>query len=293
MAVRNFLKEKMTSLKWAIGLSGLLTLVKGTAAIFCSSQALLASALDSFMDIGISSLNFLSVKKASKPPDRDHAYGHEKIESLASYSQGVIILFFALFLFGESVRRTLAGNLVFHSEVAIAAIIFAVFVNFLITTILQKAERNTKSLILKAEKTHYFMDILSYLVIFSALLLVRLTGWPGWDIVGGVLVGCYVVWLAAQILIQAANELVDRSLPRSRLDELDALIKGHDSRILSYHEMRTRKAGEKIFIDFHLVFRPQQSFHDAHEVTESLIQKIRSRFQNADITIHEDPEGGT
>lgn len=285
-------REKVNALRWAIGFSTLLFGVKGAAAIFCSSQALLASALDSLMDVGISSVNFLSVRKAAQPADEEHAYGHEKIESLASYSQGILILIFAFLLFAESVRRTLAGNLVSHSAVALITIGFAALVNFLITAILQRAERKTQSLILKAEKTHYFMDILSYLVIFTALVLLRLTGWPGWDIVGGIFVGGYVAFLAVRISLQAANELVDRSLPKSRLDELDTLIKNHDSRILGFHEMRTRKAGRKVFLDFHLVFRPEQSFHEAHEVTESLIQKIRSRFPNADITIHEDPEGG-
>ena len=288
----NITSEKLVGLRWAIGLSSLLTLVKGAAAFFCSSQALLASALDSFMDVGISSVNLLSVKQASKPPDQEHAYGHEKIESLASYSQGIIILIFAFLLFGESVRRTLRGNLVFHSGVALAAIGFAAAVNFIITAILKRAEQKTQSLILKTESIHYFMDILSYFVIFLALVLVRLTGWPGWDIVGGVFIGSYVAFLAVQILLQAANELVDRSLPKSSIEELNRLIRSHDSHILDYHELRTRKVGEKAFIDFHLVIEPNQSFQQAHGITESLIQKIKSKFSNADVTIHEDPEGG-
>lgn len=284
--------EKISSLGWAIGLSGLLCMVKGAAALYTSSQALLASALDSLMDVGISSVNFLAVQKGSKPPDQDHAYGHEKIESIASYTQGIIILVFSVLLFIESFRRTWRGNLIDHSEVALAVIGFAAIVNLLITGILQRAERKTRSLILKVEMTHYLMDILTYLVIFLALVLVRWTGWPEWDMIGGICVGGYVFFLATRILLQAANELVDRSLASSSLDELNALIKGHDPRVLGYHEMRTRRAGDKAFIDFHLVMQPDQSFQQAHEIAESLIQKIKTRFPNADVTIHEDPEGG-
>lgn len=109
---------------------------------------------------------------------------------------------------------------------------------------------------------------------------------------GGILIGIYVAYLAIRIMIQAAHELVDRSLPKRVLEELDVLIRTHDPRVLSYHELRTRKVGGKTFIDFHLVMQPEQSFQQAHEITESLIQKIRTRIPSADVTIHEDPKGG-
>lgn len=283
---------KETSLGWAIGLSSVLCLMKGAAAVFCSSQALLASALDSFMDAGVSSVNLLSVRKASKPPDEDHAYGHEKIESLASYSQGILILIFAILLFGESLRQAFAGKFISRSEAALATIGVSILINFVITTLLQKADRARPSLILKAEKIHYLMDFFSYLAIFIALFLAEKTGWAGWDAIGGLLVAAYVVFLAGRIAVQAGNELVDHSLPRSSLDELDRLIRSHDPGVLDYHELRTRKAGERTFVDFHLVLAPKQSFEEAHEITESLIGKIRSRFPPADVTVHEDPEGG-
>ncbi|MBI4115635.1 MAG: cation transporter [Candidatus Omnitrophica bacterium] len=286
------MNEKIVSLRWAIILSSCLSVLKAAAGLFSASTALLASALDSLMDVGISSVNYLAVQKGAKPPDEDHAYGHEKIESLASYTQGIIIILFAALLFIESIRRSVAGASVLHSNIAIGTVIVATFINLILTQILGRAEKKTGSLILKAENAHYSMDILSYLAIFLALLLVRITKWSGWDIVGGILVAGYVAFLAAQILIQAGNELVDRSLPKRFLDELDLLIKNHDPRILGYHEMRTRKVGTKTFIDFHLVMKPKQSFENAHAVAESLIEKIRFKFQNVDVTIHEDPEGG-
>ena len=285
------METKTSSLRWAIVLSLLLSVGKAIAGWFCSSASLFASALDSFMDVGISSANYLAVRKASKPPDQDHAYGHEKIESLASYSQGIVILIFAFLIFGESLKRIVTKSFVSHSGLALGTIALASLVNLFLVGILHRAQKKTGSLILKAEQAHYLTDIYSYLAIFVALLFVRLTGWPGWDFVGAVLLSGYVTFLAAEILKQAANELVDRSLSRNALDALDSIIR-HHPQILDYHEIRTRKAGKKTFIDFHLVMKPNQSFERAHRITESLIEKIKSRFENADVTVHEDPEGG-
>lgn len=281
----------MASLTWAIGLSALLAAGKAGAGILCSSAALLASSLDSLMDTGISSVNYLSALKGSKPPDNDHAYGHEKIESLASYTQGLVILAVAALIFADAARRSWHPALLTHSGAALATVAIASGVNLLVTIRLDRAEKKTDSLILRAEKAHYFSDFLSYLLIFAALLLVRWTGWSGWDVVGGAALAAYVAFLAWRILWQAGNELVDRSLPPGALDELDRVIRTHPG-VLSYHEMRTRKAGPRTFIDFHLVLHPRQSFEQAHDISETLIQKIRGRFANADITVHEDPEGG-
>lgn len=284
---------KQTSLKWAVSLSVFLTLLKGSVGFVSSSTALLASSLDSVMDTGISAVNYLAIRKGARPPDEEHAYGHEKIESLASYTEGVLIVIFAFLILRESFRRTLAGSTLYYSKIALLSILLATLVNLLLVGILHRAEQKTGgSLILKAEKAHYLMDILSYGVIFLSLCLVAWTNWSGWDVLGGILVSAYVISLAGRILIQAGNELVDHSLPRSSLEALDSLIRKHDPRVLSYHEMRTRKAGNKTFVDFHLVMRPNQSFEEAHEITESLIQAIKSRFSNADVTVHEDPEGG-
>ncbi len=289
MSTRN-LHEKKVSVGWAIGLSGLLTLIKSIASFITGSTALLASALDSLMDICVSGINYFSIKRAAQPPDEDHAYGHEKIESLTSYTQGVLFALLSLWILGKSIHHLVIKASIQHVETAFIVIILSVIINTIITTILSRSEKKTESLILKAEKSHYLMDILSYIIIFVSIFLVKLTGWSGWDGLGGIFLAGYIAFLAGHILLQAGNELVDRSLPQGALDELDLLIKNHHSHIKGYHELRTRKAGHKRFIDFHLVFKSDQNLEEAHEIAESLIEKIKAKFEYADVTIHEDPE---
>ena len=276
----------------AVILSGLLTVIKGAGAFLCSSTSLLASALDSMMDVGLSSMNLFSAWRSSKPPDDDHAYGHEKIESLASYTQGLVFVGLSAWLFLSSIFK-----LTYHGEVSregfgILVVVLALGLNLVITWNMSQSEKKTGSLILKTEKAHYSMDILSHLLILAAFFLVRWTHGAFWDRWTGFILASYIMYLAVKLILQAGNELVDRSLPSGILRELDLMIRGHHAQILDYHEMRTRKVGEKYFIDFHLVLKSDQSFEQVHEITESLVEKIKLRFKNADVTIHEDPEEG-
>lgn len=283
------LKTKTRILFLAIGFSLVLFVVKFSTGLITRSSSLLASALDSFMDFGVSFLNLLSIRKAADPPDEGHAYGHGKIESLASYTQGIIILLFSVGLVYGSILRFINPESL-QAGLALWVVILSAFANLILTYYLEKAEKQTSSLILRVEKTHYLMDLLSYAVIALALILVRLTGWHGWDSLGGLAVAGYVAYLAVDILIQAGGELVDQSLSAKILEEIDQIIGRHDERILSYHDLRSRKVGEKKFLDFHLVISPEQTLQQAHVISETLIAEIKKALGDVDVTIHEDIE---
>ena len=88
------------------------------------------------------------------------------------------------------------------------------------------------------------------------------------------------------------DELLDRALPLEEQKQIEQIILTHDPRIVGFHNLRTRKIGQQRFIDFHFEIRGEENFARAHELTESLIKHIQSRFPDADVTVHFDPEGG-
>jgi ferrous-iron efflux pump FieF len=203
------------------------------------------------------------------------------------------MLLITAFFMGETLRRGNADVPLLRPGLGLAVILLSTLVNSFLIWKLKQAERATGSLIMHTESVHYLIDLLSYGVILISLILVSMTGWPFFDLLGGLIVAAYVAFLSFKILIRAANELVDRALPQVVLDELDRIIRRHDESIANYHDLRTRRMGNRNFIDFHLEFRGGQNFEKAHEITEGLIVKIQERFPNADVTIHEDPEGAT
>jgi len=279
------------AITWAIATASFLTIIKFVVALLTHSMAIMASTLDSAMDAAASFINYIAAKQATEPPDEEHTYGHEKIESLAGLIQSLLILVSGLFLITEATRRFFFGSYVEVIPLGIAVIAFSMVVSLILVWRLAGAARKTKSMILDTEKLHYSMDILNNLGIILALVLVRLTGNVIWDLAISVVISLYIFKSAYDIMRKAVDELLDRSLPQTAISEIESLIFSHHSSIVGFHDFRSHRVGRKIFLDFHIEIAGVKEFRRAHEITESLIPKIQERYPNADVTIHYDPEG--
>src|SRR5207237_2005512 len=99
----------------------------------------------------------------------------------------------------------------------------------------------------------------------------------------------YILWEAYRVMEYSALELLDRALPTPVLKDIQKIINEHHPKILGFHDMRTRKAGSKFFIEFHIEIRGERDFNRAHEITETLIERIEAKIPNSDITLHYDP----
>lgn len=280
-----------TVLKISVTTAGFLFVVKLMTALLTQSMAIMASALDSFMDTGSSSVNLLALKKASKPPDEDHAYGHGKIESLAGLFQSQIITVSGLYLVFESIKRLVSGTELKAVPIGIGIMVFSTVMSVFLSWIISGAEKKTKSLVLAAEHLHYHSDVLTNLGVAVALFLVYWTNLAAWDLIVSLIVALYIFKSAYKVLRRSVDELLDRNLPQSAIDEIEKMIRGHHPAIVGIHNFRSRQAGGKIFLDFHIEIRGEDDFKKAHSMTESLVDKIKKSYKHADVTIHYDPEG--
>lgn len=279
------------ALLWAIATGAGLALIKFATGLLTHSMAIIASALDSTMDVAVSIVNFIAAKEAAKPPDDEHAYGHEKIESLAGLFQSTLIGFSGLYIIFESIRRLIFGSFVRDVGVGMGVMAFSIAASWLLVWRLQVVFKKNKSLILATERLHFTTDILTNGGIVLALLLVGTTRFVFWDLIVSIFVAVYIFKTSYQIWRRSVNELLDRGLPLQHKEQLEELIRNHHPAIVGLHNFRTRSAGEKLFLDFHIEIRGEDNFKKAHLITESLIQQIRERYPGADVTVHFDPEG--
>ncbi len=279
------------AISWSIAMAIFLSIIKIVTGFATHSMAVLASALDSIMDAVSSLINFFAAKAAAKPPDANHAYGHGKIESLASLFQSLAIAVSGLYLILESGRRLVQGSILQEIQAGVAVMAFSLFVTIALIARLTWAQKKTGSLILSTEKLHYTTDILTNGGTIAVLVLAKLTGKVYWDLFFSILVALYVFKTAYGILKQAVDELLDRSLPDVSKEEISGIISGYHPSLGGLHNFRSRRVGTQVFMDFHVEIREEDDFKKAHLLTEGLIDRIRDKYPGADVTVHYDPEG--
>ena len=286
-----YVKQTRQALVLAMGVATLLTIVKIIAGLVTHSMAVIASALESVLDLMMSALNFFAFRMASKPPDAEHAYGHGKVESLAGLFQSLFIAASGLFVAYEAIRRLFHGSYVTEIPLGIGAIVFSAFMTMLLAWRLRVLSRQNRSLILGTEKTHYTMDFLVYGGVLLALILVWTTGNAVWDLIVSILVAAYILKEAFVILRRACSELLDRGLSNTELKQIKMIVLRYHPAIVGIHNLRSRMVGNQIFLDFHIEIRGEDNFKKAHDMTEALIETIKEQHPNADVTVHYDPEG--
>ena len=153
--IDQYVKQTRQALILSISVAALLMTVKFLTGYATHSMAIVASALDSTLDLMMSTLNFFAFKVASKPPDAEHAYGHGKVESLAGLFQSLFIGISGAYVIFEAVRRLFLGSFVAEIPLGIGAIVFSAGATALLSWRLKNISKRNKSLILGTEKVHF------------------------------------------------------------------------------------------------------------------------------------------
>lgn len=287
------MNEKQRAIQLSVGVASLLALLKFGAGILTHSLAILASGVDSLLDVFVSTINFFTLRKAEEPPDEDHAYGHGKAESIAGLFQSLFIGTSGIVIISESVRRLiLRSHYVNRPDMGMGVMGFSMVVTFLLIRRLKSVAKQNPSIVLDSEQLHFASDFYANLGVIAILLLVEVTHRAAFDLLVSFAIALYIFWQSMHLLRRSIDELMDREISPELHEKIKKIIFGHDPRIVDFHNLRTRRVGNKIFIDFHVVLRGEESFREAHNLTESLITAIEKEIPDCDLTVHTDPEGG-
>jgi ferrous-iron efflux pump FieF len=265
----------------------LLIMGKAVAWLMTGSISVLASFVDSLMDVAASLINLVAVRVSLQPPDKEHRFGHGKVEPLAALAQAAFIAGSAAFLVLNAVDRLLHPRPIEDVLVAYLVMGFAVMATVVLLLIQRHVIRLTSSTIVRADSLHYTTDLLTNLGTIAALALAHL-GWPALDPLFGILVAVYICYGAWRIGHDAFHQLIDRELPdevRERVKQLaraEPLVRG-------LHDLRTRQSGAMQIIQLHLELDADLSLGEAHAATDRVEQAIRRAYPLADVIIHQDP----
>jgi cation diffusion facilitator family transporter len=270
--------------------SGLI-LLKVIAGTLTGSVAILTEAVHSSIDLVASVVAFFSVRKAGEPADESHRYGHEKLENLAAAIEGILILVGSAVIVFEAIRRLLGHGRVHTLGLGIAVVAFGVVVNLVVSTVIARNARATESAALEGDAAHLRTDALTSAGVLAALALVKLTGANWLDPAVALCVAVAIVLTGVRLVMRSSRVLVDEALPADEVDAIRAVIEQQADRgVVGYHELRTRRAGSRRYVDLHVQFRQGTSLEDAHRTAHELQDLIEGRLGDADVLIHLEPQ---
>ncbi len=277
----------------------LLTSLKVVVGLLTNSLGILAEAAHSGLDFAAAIVTCLAVRAASKPADRDHAYGHGKVENLSALAETLLLLVTCAWIIRESVLRLTTRHVQVDASLwAFAVMAISIAVDFTRSRMLYRVALKHRSQALEADALHFSTDIWSSAVVIVGLLGVRLAGWfPGLgflakaDAVAALLVAGIVVFVSGRLGLRTIQALVDTSPPG--IDEkITSVVSAMDG-VLDCHAVRVRHSGPYYFVDLHILVDGDQSLRSAHELTERVEQAVEAILPGVDVTVHPEPAPAT
>lgn len=281
--------RKIRAARTSLATTIVLTSLKLLAALATGSLAVLSSAIDSLLDIFMSSANYLAIRQAELPPDTKHPFGHGKFETLATIFQSLMIALSGLWILYESIQRLIHGTNLDRLEEGMAVLLVSSVVSWKIARYLKTTGKETESSALQADALHFSMDIYTNVALVAGLALVMWLKTPWLDPVLSLLVGCYILFEAFRLVRHGMSDILDEQLPTSIREEIAEIIVLHQAHLIDYHRLRTRRAGSQKIIDFHLTVCKHLTVKEAHEIADHLEERIRARIGGSDVTIHIEP----
>lgn len=253
------------------------------------SVAILASLGDSLLDAVTSLINLITVYYATKPPDNEHRFGHQKAEDLAVFAQASLFIISGIILLVLCIKRLYQPELIQYSQVGIVVMSITLILTLLLIIFQKYILKKTNSKIVHADHLHYSVDLLSNLAVIISLLISNIFNSNLVDPIFGLIIAIYLLKSASSLIIQSFQNLMDHEFKVEEKNQLISLIKTQ-AQVINIHDLKTRKAGNKSFIQFHLVLSHTMNLEQAYQITKKIEEKIINLVPEAEIIIRLDPD---
>ncbi len=264
----------------------LLIVLKLTAGIISGSVSIISEAIHSFMDLLAAVIAYVSVRISDRPADERHPYGHWKIENISGVIEALLIFLAAVWIIFEAVHKLLKPAELETLGLGFAVMCFSAAVNSGVSWYLYKIAKSTGSIALEADALHLKADIYTSLGVAAGLGLIWITGYHILDPIVAILVSMLILKESYSLLIKAYKPLLDESLEPEEMMMIRKIIDGYCKENIKYHDLRTRRAGNFRYVDFHLNLDENLTVREAHDLCDTIEADIKHSLVNSEVTIH-------
>lgn len=280
-------------LSFVVGL-GMLA-IKGYAYIVTDSTAIMSDAVEAIIHVFAVGLAAFSMWLSLKPADDNHLYGHDKISFFSAGFEGAMIVFAAILIYFESIKKMVYGVELQNVDTGLIFIVAAIIVNFLLGYYLIRKGQKYKSIILETNGKHTLTDCLTSVAVVIALILVKLTNIALLDPIVALFAATNILWTGGKFIKKSIHGLMDQIDPVLHR-KINAILEEETSRMnIEFHHLRHRMSGYKIFIEFHLLFANDIGLERAHEIASEIEAKLQDTldipaeiFSHLELKTHHD-----
>ncbi|MGE7129544.1 cation diffusion facilitator family transporter [Lysinibacillus xylanilyticus] len=267
-----------------------IVILKLIVGLFTGSVAILSEAIHSLLDLLASFIAFLSVRISSKPADKEHPYGHGKVENISGTIETLLIFVAGIWIIYECIHKIITPTPIKLPILGILVMLLGALINFVVSRIVYRTAKNINSVAMKSNALHLLTDVYTSLGVALSLLIVHLTGWYILDPIIGIILACYIMIEAFKLMKEAFPPLLDARLSKEEEEQIIQIIESFKDEYIEYHDFRTRRSGAEEYIDFHLVVASNKSIETVHDLCDRIEEKINNLFHQANILIHLEPE---
>ncbi len=283
-------RSSLTRFAWLSIAAALVTIVlKTTAYLLTDSVGLLSDAVESLVNLAGGIMALMMLKIAARPADEDHAYGHSKAEYFSSGVEGTLILLAAGSIAYAAALRLLHPKPLEQVGVGLAVSAAASVVNLVVAFVLLRAGKRGNSITLEANAHHLLTDVWTSVGVVVAIGAVFLTGWHWLDPVVALVVAANIVWTGVGIVRRSVAGLMDTAVAPQDLETINGILRSHEAAGARFHNLRTRQAGARKFINFDVLVPGAWTVQQGHDLVEIIEQEIRQGLPDSTIFTHLEP----
>jgi cation diffusion facilitator family transporter len=274
----------------AVATASVTLAIKWTAWWLTGSVGLLSDAIEGFVNLGAALLALWMLRLAAVPPSENHPYGLSKAEYFVAGIEGALIVIAAAGIIMTAVPRLFDPRPIETPFLGLGMSALAAAINLGVALVLIRAGRNEHSITLEANGRHLITDVWTSAGVIAGVGLVFATGWLILDPLIALAVGVHIIWAGFGLMRRSVSGLLDAAIPRDDRDEIGKLFAEYSRRYgVAFHALRTRQAGARRFVSFHILVPDAWSVAQAHGLSEEIESRIRALVPNAAVFTHIEP----
>jgi cation diffusion facilitator family transporter len=289
-------KEKTSAALSSVIAAVGLTAFKIIVGIATNSLGILAEAAHSALDLMAAVMTFFAVRVADKPADKQHPFGHGKVENISALFETLLLLATSGWIIYEATHRLAAPET--HVEVSIWSFIVmgtSIIIDVSRSRMLYAAAKKHNSQALEADALHFSTDIWSSSVVILGLILVLAARWfpslaflEKGDAVAALVVAAIVIFVSGELGVRSIQALLDAAPKNGERDRIIQEVSKMED-IADVHAVRIRSSGAGWFVDMHVTMNGRLSLKRSHALTEKIEEKVKGILPGADVTVHVEP----